>query len=165
MSLMYVDYRVRQRDYLIRLLKAMVSRLNLRAVLRMTLEGAVEMLYGSVGLVALRQPNGHFTFAATYGVPSVTAEAFHPLLEGIRYTGGKLLIPPELMEEVKRKTGLLLRQMVALPLVVERRLLGYLRLPVRHQVARFQTRRRGGSLEGSSAELRGPSGVYKGPIF
>ncbi len=124
MSLMYVDYRVRQRDHLIRLLKAMVSRLNLRAVLRMTLEGAVEMLYGSVGLVALRRPDGHFTFAATYGVPPATAEAFRPLLEGIHYADGKLLIPPELMEEVGRETGLLLRQMVALPLVVEGRLLG-----------------------------------------
>ncbi len=124
MSLMYVDYRVRQRDHLIRLLKAMVSRLNLRAVLRMTLEGAVEMLYGSVGLVALRQPDGSFTFAATYGLPPATAEAFRPLLEGIRYREGRLLIPPELMEEVARETGLLLRQMVALPLVVEGKLLG-----------------------------------------
>ncbi len=124
MSLMYVDYRVRQRDHLIRLLKAMVSRLNLRAVLRMTLEGAVEMLYGSVGLVALRQHDGGFTFAATYGVPPATAEAFRPLLEGIRYDEGKLTIPAELMDEVARETGLLLRQMVALPLVVEGRLLG-----------------------------------------
>ena len=124
MALLYVDYRVRQRDHLIRLVKAMVSRLNLRAVLRMTLESAVEMLYGSVGLIALRREGDLFTFAATYGIPPAVAESFRPMLEGLSYRDGRLHIPPELMEEVARETGLLLRQMVALPLLVEGNLLG-----------------------------------------
>ncbi len=124
MALMYIDYRVRQRDHLIRLVKAMVSRLNLRAVLRMTLESAVEMLYGSVGLIALRREDGTFTFAATYGIPPATAEAFRPLLEGLRYEQGSLRISAELLEDVAREAGLLLRQVVALPLVMEKRLLG-----------------------------------------
>ena len=46
MTLNLSDYRVRQRDYLLSIAQAMLSRLNVRAVLRLILQAAVDMLQG-----------------------------------------------------------------------------------------------------------------------
>ena len=41
---MLADFRVRQRDYLLDISRAITARLDLAAVLRMVLEAAVEMV-------------------------------------------------------------------------------------------------------------------------
>jgi hypothetical protein len=43
MALNLLDYRIRQRDYLLSITQAMISRLNVRAVLRLILQAAVDM--------------------------------------------------------------------------------------------------------------------------
>src|SRR5690606_9176986 len=48
------DYRVRQRDYLLNISRALTSQLDLGEVLRMILQAAASMLSGEVGLIALR---------------------------------------------------------------------------------------------------------------
>jgi hypothetical protein len=40
------DYRIRQWDHLLSITQALVSRLNLRAVLRLILQASVDMLVG-----------------------------------------------------------------------------------------------------------------------
>jgi PAS domain S-box-containing protein len=66
--LMLPDFRVRQRDFLLEISRAMTAQLDLSEVLRLVLKASVVMLAGQVGLVALRDANGQYAFRATLGV-------------------------------------------------------------------------------------------------
>lgn len=134
----FADYRVRQWDYLLRITRALVSRLDLKAVLRLILQGAVDLLQGHAGLIALRttvpfagrksaerasSSIGEFVFWASYGLPPAMVKAFDALLEDVPEAaeGGEFVIPELGMKlgRIAESTGLLLRQVVALPMVVE----------------------------------------------
>ena len=52
---MLTDYRVRQREYLLKISRAMTAQLDLSSVLRLILEAAGEMLAGNAGLIVLRE--------------------------------------------------------------------------------------------------------------
>jgi PAS domain S-box-containing protein len=124
MGLALSDYRVRQRDYLLSIARALVSRLNLRAVLRLILQGAVDLLQGHAGLIALRDGEGNFAFWASYGLPPAMIEAFEPLVQGVpEATDSSEFSMPNLSEKlsgIADETGLLLRQVVALPMIIQR---------------------------------------------
>ena len=130
MSLDLLDFRIRQRDYLLRITRAIVSRLNLRAVLRMILQASVDMLQGQLGLIALRdQEEKHeFSFWASYGLPPVLVDSFLPLVEEVPEVSSveEFQIPhiSEKLQEIAEETGLLLRQVVSLPMVVDEAFLG-----------------------------------------
>ncbi len=129
MSLVFIDHGIRQRDYLLSIAQALVSRLNLRAVLRLILQGSVDLLQGEAGLIALRNAqNAHFSFAASYGLPPALLDAFQPLVADVPEVAQQTDFDiPNLGEKLGRiaaQTGLLLRQVVALPLVLENELLG-----------------------------------------
>lgn len=66
--LMLPDFRVRQRDFLLEISRAMTAQLDLGEVLRLVLKASVVMLAGQVGLVALRDAAGQYSFRATLGV-------------------------------------------------------------------------------------------------
>ncbi|MDX9954667.1 MAG: ATP-binding protein, partial [Anaerolineae bacterium] len=141
-GLLLSDYRVRQWDYLLRITRALVSRLDLRAVLRLILQGAVDLLQGQAGLIALRtsmplaerrgarervgRSAGEFDFWASYGLPPAMVEAFDPLVEDAPEASetGELVIPDlgAKLGRIAEATGLLLRQVVALPMMVERQI-------------------------------------------
>jgi len=128
MSLAFFDYQVRQRDYLLSIARALVSRLNLRAVFRLILQGAVDLLQGQSGLIALRGESGQFAFWASYGLPPAMLTSFSLLVEDVpEITDPADFSIPDLGEklgQIAEETGLLLRQVVALPLLVEEELLG-----------------------------------------
>ena len=55
MPSMLPDFRLRQREYLLEISRAMSARLDLSSLLELTLESAVELLAGQAGLITLRQ--------------------------------------------------------------------------------------------------------------
>ncbi len=118
----YSDYRIRQRDYLLRITRAMVSRLNVRAVLRLILQASVEMLQGQGGLIALRNQEGRCSFWASYGLPPALLGSFERLVDDIpEFKGSRDFTIPDMGEKLRQiaeETGLLLRQVVALPMIV-----------------------------------------------
>lgn len=128
MGLNFTDFRIRQRDYLLSIAQAMVSRLNLRAVLRLILQASVDMLQGQFGLIALGSEGGDFAFLASYGLPPALVSAFQPLVEEVpAVESSKDFSIPGMVEKLRKiaeETGLLLRQVVSLPMVVDRELLG-----------------------------------------
>lgn len=67
---MLPDFRVRQRDFLLEISRAMTAQLDLGEVLRLVLNASVVMLAGQVGLVALRDANNDYAIRATLGVDS-----------------------------------------------------------------------------------------------
>ncbi len=129
MTLNLFDYRIRQRDYLLSITQAMVSRLNLRAVLRLILQASVDMLQGQSGLIALRT-DGEFSFWASYGLPPALVSAFQPLVDNVPVAQSTeaFFIPDiaEKLQAIAEETELLLRQVVALPMIVDAELLGVL---------------------------------------
>ena len=128
MSLNFLDFRTRQRDYLLSIAQAMVSRLNVRAVLRLILQASVELLQGQVGLIALMDKDGQFSFSASYGLPPAMVEAFQLLVKDVpRVNRTEDFAIPNMLEKLRtivQETELLLRQVVALPMFVEREFLG-----------------------------------------
>ncbi len=130
MALNLLDFRIRQRDYLLSIAQAMISRLNVRAVLRLILQASVDMLQGQSGLIALHNADAPFAFWASYGLPPALVDAFQPLVEDVPVVEKvEDFTIPDLSEKLARiaeETGLLLRQVVALPMVVDQDFLGVL---------------------------------------
>jgi len=125
------DYRVRQRDYLLSISRAMTSRLDLPSLLHLILQSAAEMLRGEAGLIALRQEDGDFQVRASYGLDPELLPFFAPLLSDIPYLGGPSWLArwsiPDLewrLGLVSAAAGLPLRQVIALPLAFEDELIG-----------------------------------------
>lgn len=70
LMLMLLDYRVRQRDFLLEISRAITAQLDLSEVLRRVLNASVVMLGGTVGLITLRDASGDYHIRATVGIES-----------------------------------------------------------------------------------------------
>ena len=126
------DFQLRQRETLLELIRAMTSRLDLPSLLELTLQSAVELLRGQVGIIVLRGREGAMRVRAYYGLPESMVRFFQPLwadLPGIEDEPGpfsRWRIPNVQMRlgMVAAAAGLAVTQVVALPLVFEEQLLG-----------------------------------------
>lgn len=67
---MLPDFRVRQRDFLLEISRAITAQLDLNEVLRRVLHASVAMLAGQVGLIALRAADERFYIRAVTGINS-----------------------------------------------------------------------------------------------
>lgn len=107
------DQRLRQREFLLRISRALTAQLDLTSVLNLVIEVAVELLAGTSGLIALRDDSGLHVQAAS-NIPRELWPAFAGLLatplEDRRALGQRL-------REIADDTYLPLRQMNALPLI------------------------------------------------
>lgn len=124
--LMLTDYRVRQRDYLLEIARALTSRLDVSEVLRLILGASLAMLGGEVGLIALREPDDRFRARASVGVPPEKLHVFKPLLESILIENGDIQYSQlDLkMRLVARALDMRLRQAITLPMVMGGQILG-----------------------------------------
>jgi PAS domain S-box-containing protein len=124
--LMLPDYRVRQRDYLLEISRAMTSRLDLDEVLRLILAASVAMLAGEVGLIALRE-DSLYRARAIIGVDGDRLPVFKPLLENLtdeEQSGLNLEQLDLRMRLVARALDMRLRQVIALPMIIRQEVLG-----------------------------------------
>jgi PAS domain S-box-containing protein len=139
---MLTDYRVRQRDYLLEISRALTAQLDLGAVLRKILEAAAEMLAGQAGLIALRQDDGAYAISASYGISSQALGLFGPLLADLpEQADAASWTIPELERKlafVARTVSLRLDQVVALPMTAGERLVGAIYV-FRQQGLRFSS--------------------------
>jgi PAS domain S-box-containing protein len=122
------DYRVRQRDYLLNISRAMTAQLDLAEVLRMVLQAATSMLSGEVGIIALRE-HEHFVVHAVIGVSADQSEIFEPLMDDIpaqQTDDLDMELFHSWMRKVARALNLNLRQVVSLPMSVAENTLGIL---------------------------------------
>ncbi len=122
------DYRVRQRDYLLDISRALTSRLDLQEVLRMILHAATTMLAGEIGIIALRHEDS-FHVRAAIGVESEHIELFDDLLHELPQQGAEQVDVAHFqsrMRSVARRIDLNLRQVVSLPMSFGEDMLGIL---------------------------------------
>jgi PAS domain S-box-containing protein len=116
MMLEQSDHRLRQREYLLQISRAITAQLDLSSVLGLVINFAVEMLAGTSGLIALFDDDGaELRVRASAGLSSEVWPAFAPLLAlPLAATPGERM--RRVLHEVADDTGLPLRQLIALPL-------------------------------------------------
>jgi PAS domain S-box-containing protein len=76
---MLPDFRVRQRDYLLELARALTQELDLDKLLTRILRISVEMLAGQAGIIALNETS-RWRVVAAHGIPAAFLSYLQPLL-------------------------------------------------------------------------------------
>lgn len=77
------DFRVRQRDYLLEIARALTQELDLKKLLGRILRIAIEMLAGQAGLIALREEEGGWRVVVTQGIPMAFLRAIENVLANV----------------------------------------------------------------------------------
>jgi len=125
---MFPDYRLRQREYLLEISRAMTARLDLPSLLKLILENAVEILSGQAGLIVLWREDGTFYPRASYGLPVRAIDLFDPLWRDLPATADrKQWQTPDLSRRLRLASaaaGVPLRQVVALPMAIKDEIIG-----------------------------------------
>lgn len=115
---MLIDYRIRQREYLLAISRALTAELDLADVLRIIVQASVEFISGRAGIIALADPSGSsFKIAAVYGVPTRLLEHFAPLMESIPADLDVLQELTRRMQRIAQTAELGLTQVLRLPMM------------------------------------------------
>jgi PAS domain S-box-containing protein len=125
---MLPDFRLRQREYLLEISRAMSARLDLSSLLKLTLESAVEILAGQAGLIALRLEDKTFAPRAYIGLPIQAVPLLEPLWRDLE-SENKAENQQDIMLRLalaSRAAGVTMRQVVALPLEIGDETIGYI---------------------------------------
>ncbi len=78
---MLPDFRVRQRDYLLEIARALTQELDQQKLLARILRISIEMLAGQAGLIALREQGSEgWRVASAHGIPPAFLRYLEPLL-------------------------------------------------------------------------------------
>jgi len=121
--LMLHDFRVRQRDFLLEISRAMTAHLDLGEVLKLVLNASVVMLSGEVGLIALRNVNtGRYEIrATTTGINDDQVDTLAKQLLELTASETDRLDAARVNEKMRQMATSLhprLKQSIALPLVM-----------------------------------------------
>ena len=126
---MLPDLRVRQRDYLLEISRAITQELDLDNVLARILTISIEMLAGQAGLIALREQGG-WRVAVSQGLSPAFLRQIEPLLGTVpEHEEPELFELPEinrLLQGLTRAASLGLLSGVALPLLARNQVVGVL---------------------------------------
>lgn len=102
---MLPDFRIRQRDYLLEISRAITEELDLEKVLARIVRVSTELLAGTAGLISLRDDKGEWRVAATYGIPPEFLDYVQPLIKEIPHQGERAEIElPEITRRLQRLT-------------------------------------------------------------
>jgi PAS domain S-box-containing protein len=127
-SLMLPDFRVRQRDYLLEISRALTQELDLEKLLERILVISAEMLAGQAGLIALRSEGGRWAVASTYRIPPALISYLEPQLANVPdHADPRQFELPEInriLQDVIRTVSSGLLTGVGLPLIVMDRVIG-----------------------------------------
>jgi PAS domain S-box-containing protein len=125
---MLPDFRVRQRDYLLEVSRAITEELDLDRVLARIVKVSAELLSGHAGLIVLREPDGDWRIASNHGIASNFLKYFDPLLEDIPdHADPARFVIPEIsrrLQRIAKVASLGLLTGVGLPLVAQNEVVG-----------------------------------------
>jgi K+-sensing histidine kinase KdpD len=124
------DFRVRQRDYLFEILRAITQELDLDKVLTRIVKVSIEMLAGHAGLIALREEQGGWKVAVSQGIPSIFLRKIEPILAKVpKHESPAQFELPEinrLLHGLSRAASFGLLTSVGLPLIARKQVIGVL---------------------------------------
>jgi len=120
---MLPDFRVRQREYLLEISRALTQELDLEKLLARILKIAIEMLAGQAGLIALKEQEG-WRVAAAHGIAPAFLSYLTPLLaeEDVRELNVSEL--NRMLKELTYTASMGLLNGTALPLVAHGHVIG-----------------------------------------
>ncbi|MDX1435759.1 MAG: ATP-binding protein [Anaerolineales bacterium] len=125
---MLPDFRVRQRDYLLEIARAISQELEIDKLLERILKISAEMLAGQAGLISLRAGDGGWKIAASTGIPPALLRYLDPLLAEIpdHEDPARFELPElnRLLQRVARNASLGLLSGVGLPLIARKKVIG-----------------------------------------
>jgi signal transduction histidine kinase len=127
---MLPDFRIRQRDYLLEIARALTQELDLGKLLERILKIAVEMLAGQAGLIALRTEQGGWKIAVSYSMPAGFLKVIETFLGQVpdNEDPERFEIPEinRALNELIYAASLGLLTGVGLPLIARKRVVGLL---------------------------------------
>lgn len=121
------DLRVRQRDYLLEIARALTQELDLGKLLSRILRISVEMLAGQAGFIALRERNG-WRVVASQGIPASLLRVTEQMLAEIPEEDDpeRFELPEigRMANQLAQKASLGMLSGIGLPLVTRKQVLG-----------------------------------------
>ncbi len=120
---MLPDFRVRQRDYLLEIARAVTQELDLEKLLARILRISMEMLAGQAGLIALKEQNS-WRVSAAYGIPPAFLRYLEPLLAEETVAELDINELNRMLKDLTYTTSLGLLNGTALPLVTHGQVIG-----------------------------------------
>jgi PAS domain S-box-containing protein len=122
---MLPDFRVRQRDYLLEISRALTQELDLDKLLARILRISVEMLAGQAGILALKESDG-WRVAAAHGIPAAFISYLEPLLAEEKAADLNIVELNRMLKELTYTASLGLLNGVGIPLAAHRQVIGVL---------------------------------------
>jgi len=123
---MLPDIRVRQRDYLLEISRALTEELDLDKLLGRILKYAIEMLAGHAGFIALSSQEGRWRLAVANGLPDAIQRFLNAWLERIpTVQDPKNLQIPEI-NRLLQQISMGNLSAVGLPLVAQQEVIGFI---------------------------------------
>ncbi len=116
---MLPDYRIRQRDYLLEIGRALTAQLNLNDVLQLILRFAADMLNSQFALIALIEPDGSYRIRQAYAIPQQVLDLLTSRMRSERDTQRAVRKLEEDLIAIARDFGLGYWQVVSLPLTAD----------------------------------------------
>lgn len=120
---MLPDFRVRQRDYLLEISRALTQELDLDKLLARILRIAVEMLAGQAGIIALKESSG-WRVGTAHGIPPALLRYLEPLLAEERVSELDVVELNRMLKELTYTATLGLLNGTGLPLSAHGQVIG-----------------------------------------
>jgi len=120
---MLPDFRVRQRDYLLEIARAITQELDLDKLLARILSISVEMLAGQAGIIAFKEA-GAWRVAAAQGIPPAFLRYLEPLLAEEKVAELNIKELNRMLKELTYTASMGLLNGVGLPLVTHGQVIG-----------------------------------------
>ncbi|KUK46088.1 MAG: Putative two-component sensor histidine kinase [Anaerolinea thermophila] len=121
---MLPDIRVRQRDYLLEISRAVTEELDLDKLLSRILKYSIELLAGHAGFIALSNQYGHWSLAVSNGLPEAVQRFLDSWLDRIPPTKNpKNILIPEI-NNILSQISMGTLSAVGLPLVAQGEVIG-----------------------------------------
>ena len=126
---MLPDFRVRQRDYLLEITRAITQELDLDKLLDRILKVSIELLAGQAGLIAMRSDTGEWRVNASHALPNAMLKYIERILAEVSSDPKdpeNYALPQinRLLQDLTRVASLGLLTGVGLPLVARNQVVG-----------------------------------------
>ncbi len=120
---MLPDFRVRQRDYLLEIARALTQELNLDKLLTRILRISIEMLAGQAGIIALKEA-GAWRVVAVHGIPAAFLSYLEPLLAEEKAAELNLIELNRMLNQLTYTASMGLLNGVGIPLATHGQVIG-----------------------------------------
>jgi PAS domain S-box-containing protein len=120
---MLPDFRVRQRDYLLEIARALTQELDLDKLLARILRISIEMLAGQAGILALKESDG-WRVASAHGIPPAFLSYLEPLLAEEKAAELNLVELNRMLKDLAYTASMGLLNGVGIPLAAHSQVIG-----------------------------------------